>query len=152
MPFGKLPEIETVGHATLPESVTLRDPPSMLVTSSDALFGPTDVGWKPTDTVASFPGPIVVVLGERTKNSAALAPEIANGGVSVTGDVALIVRLAPDRDPTAWVPKSMLDGSTVIPPVAVPLSVTITDPLPMVGTVNVPLCVPPLGGWNVTDA
>ena len=74
MPSGRLPEIEIVGHATLPESVTVRDPPSRLVTSSDALFGPTVVGWKPTATVASLPGPMVVVLGEPTKNSDAFDP------------------------------------------------------------------------------
>jgi hypothetical protein len=80
----------------------------MLVTSKDALFGPTVVGWKPTATVASLPGPMAVVLGDPTKNSAAFAPEITNGGVSVTGVAALTVNVPPDSEPTEWVPKSML--------------------------------------------
>src|SRR5262245_4755557 len=145
MPFGRLPEMLIVGHATLPASETVRDPPSMLVTSRDALFGPTVAGWKPTATVASLPGPMVVVLGEPTKNSPALAPEMTNGGVRVTDDSALIVNVAPDKEPTGWVPKSMLSGSTVMPPVAVPARPTVTDPLVTVGTVNVAVCVPLLG-------
>jgi hypothetical protein len=72
----------------------------MLVTSKDALFGPTVVGWKPTETVASLPGPMAVVLGDPTKNSAALVPETTKGGVSVTGEAALIVTVAPDKEPT----------------------------------------------------
>ena len=82
IPPGMLPRMVIVGHATLPVSGTVRDPPLMLVTSSDALFGPTVVGWNPTATVASLPESIVVVLGEPTKNSDALAPEIANGGLT----------------------------------------------------------------------
>jgi hypothetical protein len=123
----------------LPESETVLEPPSMLVTSSDALFGPTVVGWKPMATVASPPGPIVVALGDPTKNSAAFIPEITKGGVSVTGVGEPIVNVAPDREPTGCVPKSMLNGSTVMPPVAVPVSPTATVPLLTVATVNVAL-------------
>ena len=67
-------------------------------------------------------------------------------------DVAeLMVTVAPESEPTDCVPKSMLVGSTVMPPVAVPRSATVTDPLLGVETVNVALCEPPLDGWNVTD-
>jgi hypothetical protein len=44
MLLGKLPRTVIVGHATLPLSGMVRDPPSRLVMSSDALFGPTLVG------------------------------------------------------------------------------------------------------------
>src|SRR5215510_10605570 len=100
MPFGRLPRMVIAGHATLPDNGMLREPPSRLVTSNEAVFGPTVVDWKPTAMVASLPGPMVVVLGEPTKNSDAFAPEIANGGVSVVVVSALIVTVAPDTAPS----------------------------------------------------
>src|SRR6185295_13099789 len=96
------------GQATLAVSVTVRDPPLTLVMSSEALFGPTVVGWNPTATVASLPRSMLVVLGEPTKNCEALGPEITKGGVRVTGVAALIVTVAPTIAPIDWVPKSML--------------------------------------------
>jgi hypothetical protein len=108
VPPGRLPEMPIVGHDIAGERDRARAP-STLVTSSDALFGPTLVGWKPTATVAWLPGPMLVVLGAPTKNSDALAPEIANGGDSVTVEDALIVRVAPTSDPTGWVPKKIVD-------------------------------------------
>jgi hypothetical protein len=150
MPPGKLPRTVTVGHPTFPLSGTVRDPPSRLETSRDAVFGPTDVGWNPTATVASLPGAMVDVLGDPTKNSAALAPETLNGGVSVTGLSALTVKVAPDTEPTGCVPKSRTVGLTVMPPVAVPLSETFTSPRSMLGTVSVAAWLPPLGGLKVT--
>src|SRR5262249_24530666 len=133
MPLGKLPRTVTVGHATFPLSGIVFDPPSRLETRREAAFGPTDVGWNPTTRVALLPGPMVDVLGDPAKNSAAFAPEIENGGVSVTDESAVMVNDVFEADPTGSVPKSTLGRSTVTPPVAVPVSETFTNPRPMLG-------------------
>src|SRR5205823_1992094 len=74
---------------------TLALPPLLLVSVSDALFGPSVVGVKTMPTVVEPLAPIDVVAGAPTANCDASAPVITNGGVSAIDTVLRLAIVTP---------------------------------------------------------
>src|SRR6185295_9155431 len=143
----------TIGaQMAFPASETVRMPPLALEMVSVAAFEPRVAGWNATATVAAAPGARVVALGAATVNSPALAPSIANGGVSVTGAGSLfvIVTVADDTDPSAAAPKSIAAGVTAIPGVPAPLNAIEGEPPSALAIASVATNAAAVVGWNPT--
>src|SRR4051794_27529757 len=98
----------------MPVSGTIRVAPPATAITSDALFGPGAVGWNDTASAVLAPPSSVVTPGAPAAKSAALAPAIANGGVSVTpvAFVFVIVIVDDVLEPGGSVPKSTAGGET----------------------------------------
>ena len=138
-------------QADPPESVTSRDPPLTLLIVSTALFGPGDVGWKLTVTVALAPGASEVAVGRLTPKWGASGPVMVKGSVSVTtdGSVFVMVIVVETSAPIVTVPKLMSDTLTAMPPLPMPDNAIDRDPA-VLATVSDALFGPPLAGWKAT--
>src|SRR5207237_10717223 len=114
-----------------PAIATGLTPPEALAIDSVALLPPAPVGRKPTATEVDPPPPSVRISGTPTLNSLACGPVIWNGVDSVTGaagsSFTIVTELVADA-PMSSDPKSIDEGVTLIPGVAVPTSATAGAP------------------------
>jgi len=152
VPPGSEPPTLMAGQVPTPVSATVRAVPPEVVITSDALLGPGVAGWNETASEVLAPPSSEVTPGAPAAKSAAFAPVMANGGVSVMPVASVFVIVTGDEafEPGGTVPKSTLVGDIVRPPEPVPLKRMVTLPALVLVTTSDAVFAPLSTGWNET--